>query len=95
MVGLIVVMIACHWPRSHGSQFPVPPEQLAILQRVERVDARCRTARVDGATARQALGFLQFPLGFDGDNAWEFLRCSPSPVAMPVDEARALLGSIP
>jgi hypothetical protein len=94
LAGLIVAMTACHWPRSHWSRFKVPPEQSAILQRVARVDARCRQAGIDAATARQALGFLQLPLGFDGDNAWELLRCSPSPVPMPVDKVRAYLGSI-
>jgi hypothetical protein len=94
LAGLIAVLFACHWPRTSQSHFPVPPEQIAVLRQVERVDARCRMAGIDGATARRALGFLQFPFGVDGDNAWEFLRCSPSPVAMTVDEARALLGSI-
>ncbi|HJR58433.1 MAG TPA: hypothetical protein VJ813_03505 [Vicinamibacterales bacterium] len=94
LAALIATMFACHWPRTHRSHFTVPPEQIAVLERIERVDAHCRTAGIDGATARQALGFLQFPLGFDGDNAWEFLRCSPSPRPMPVDEARALLGSM-
>jgi hypothetical protein len=93
LTALIGVMLAVHWPRSHRSHFSAPPEQFAILQRVERVDARCLRARIDGETARQALGFLQFPLGFEGDNAWDFLRCSSSPVPMSVDAARALLGS--
>jgi hypothetical protein len=92
---LIVAMLACHWPRSRGSHFAVPPEQLAVLQRVERIDARCQADGIDGRTARQALGFLQFPLGLEGDNAWEFLRGSSSPRAMPLEEARARLGSIP
>lgn len=91
---LITGMFVLHRPRAHSSHFTVPPEQLAILQRVERVDAVCLTVGIDGSTARQALGFLQFPLGFDGTNAWEFLRGSPSPVAMSVDDARTLLGGI-
>ena len=94
LMTLIVGMLACHWPRSHGSTVIVPPEQIAVLERVERADARCRAARIDGATAREALGFLQFPLGFDGDNAWELLRGSRSPAPMPVERARALLGTI-
>ena len=91
LTGLIAVMLACHWPRSRGSHFIVPPEQTSILQRVERVDAYCRAARIDGATAREAIGFLQFPLGYDRDNAWEFLRGSRSPVPMSVETARELL----
>ena len=91
---LIAGTFIVHRPRAHSSHFPVPPEQRAILQRVERVDAVCLRASIDGATARRALGFLQFPLGFDGTNAWDFLRGSPSPAPMSVDDARALLGAI-
>jgi hypothetical protein len=95
LAGLIAAMLACHWPRTHRLHFNVPPEQIAILARVERVDAHCRAAGIAGATARQALAFVQFPLGYAGENAWEFLRGSPSPIPMSVDEARALLASIP
>ena len=93
LAGLIAVSVACHWPRSHWSHFYVP-SQIAVLQRVERIDAFCRTAGIDAATARSALGFLPFPLGYDHDNAWEFLRGSPSPVSMTVDDARRLLAPI-
>ena len=91
LAALIAVMLGCHWPRSRGSHFIVPPEQTSVLQRVERVDAYCRAAHIDGATARQALEFVQFPLGYERENAWEFLRGSRSPKPMPVETARALL----
>jgi hypothetical protein len=94
MVGVLIALsTACHWPRSHWSHFYVP-SQIAVLQRVERVDAGCRRTGIDAATARAALGFLQFPLGYERDNAWDFLRGSPTPVSMTVDDARALLRSI-
>jgi hypothetical protein len=36
-------------------------------------------------------GFLQLPLGFEGENVRELLRGSPTPVDMSVQQARALL----
>lgn len=91
LLGLIVAMVAVHRPRSHGLHFSAPPEQTALLLRVERMDARCRSARIDPVTARQALGFVQFPLAFEGDNAWDFLRCSSTSVPMSAAQATALL----
>lgn len=95
LVGLTAVLLACHRPRSVGSHFVVPPEQMAVLQRVERVDERCRQMHIDAPTARAALGFLQFPLGYAGDNAWDLLRGSPSPAPVTVGRARELLARIP
>jgi hypothetical protein len=62
-----------------------------VLKRVELIDAACRMHGIDAATARAALGFLQFPASYRGDNAWDFLRGSPAPRPMSVDEARTLL----
>lgn len=91
-VGLLVAgMFACHLPRAHRSHFTAPPEQLAMLRRVERVDDACRAAGIDGTTAREALGFEQFPFSFEGENAWEFLRGSPSPLPTSIERARAVL----
>jgi hypothetical protein len=64
------------------------------MQRVERVDAYCQAAHIDGTTARAALDFLQFPLGYERENAWEFLRGSRAPRPMPVETARKLLAEI-
>jgi len=92
--GLLALLTCCHWPRTHWQHLAVPPEQKAVLERIERVDAVCRIERIDGATARAALGFVHFPLGYDRANAWELLRGSPSPVPVSVDAARSLLASM-
>jgi hypothetical protein len=94
LAALIAVMLGCHWPRSRGSHFIVPPEQASVLQRVERVDAYCRAFDIDGATARDVLEFVQFPLGYDRENAWEFLRGSRSPRPMPAESVRELLAGV-
>ena len=93
IVALIGASLAAHVPRSSQAHFYIP-EQIQMLRRVERVDAACRNAGISAETARQALGMLQFPLSYDGDNAWEFLRGSRTPVDMSVDEARARLQAI-
>jgi hypothetical protein len=82
--------LAVHLPRSLGSHRYFP-EQIAVLTRVEQIDANCRANGISDSTARKALGFLQFPLGYEGENAWDFLRGSPQPRQMTVDEARRLL----
>jgi hypothetical protein len=92
--GLLALLTSCHWPRTHWQHFAVPLEQKAMLERIERVDAVCRIERIDGATARAALGFDHLPLGYDRNNAWELLRGSPSPVPVSVEAARSLLASI-
>jgi len=94
-LGLVILgMLGCHWPRSRGSSFAVPPEQIEVLRRVERVDRACIAAGIDGETAREALGFLQFPLALEGSTAWEFLRGSPAPVPTRVEDAATLLRSV-
>jgi hypothetical protein len=87
---LIALSVACHLPRVLRAQ-ESHPDQLAVLKRVELIDAACRMHGIDAATARAALGFLQFPASYRGDNAWDFLRGSPAPRPMSVDEARTLL----
>jgi hypothetical protein len=94
LAALILVLLGCHWPRSRGSHFIVPPEQASVLQRVERVDAYCRAFHIDGAAARDVLEFVQFPLGYEGESAWEFLRGSRSPRPMPVENVRTLLAGV-
>ncbi len=94
LILLIVGLLACHWPRSRGSTVVPPPEQMDVLRRVERIDKTCVAARIDAHTARQALGFLQFPLGFEGDNAWDFLRGSPAPVPTRTEDAARMLRTV-
>lgn len=87
---VIAIALALHLPR--GLRSPrYFPEQIGVLTRVEQKDSACRTHRISAVTAREALGFLQFPFGYDGENAWDFLRGSPQPRPMTVDEARRLL----
>lgn len=93
MVAIVVTIgaaFALHLPRSLGSHRYFP-EQIAVLARVEQIDATCRENSISAITAREALGFLQFPLGYAGENSWDFLRGSPQPRQMTVDEARRLL----
>jgi hypothetical protein len=90
VLALVVVAFACHLTRSVRSHVFFP-EQIAVLKRVERVDNYCRTVGISGATAREALGFLAFPLGYAHDNAWDFLQGSPEPGSVSVQRARELL----
>jgi hypothetical protein len=90
VLALIGIALACHLTRSVRSHIYFP-EQIAVLKRVERVDKYCRTVGISGATAREALGFLSFPLGYAQDNAWDFLRGSPEPGTVSVQQARELL----
>lgn len=90
---LIAGSLACHLPRSRASHFYFG-EQGDVLKRVERVDAQCRVEGISGETAREALGFLQFPLGYGGENAWDFLRGSSTPKPLTVDEAYAILRNV-
>lgn len=87
---VIAAALAAHLPRSLQSPRYFP-EQIRVLTRVERIDAICRSHGISASTAREALGFLQFPLGYEGENAWDFLRGSPHPRQMTIDEARRLL----
>ena len=87
---IIFAALAVHLPRSLESPRYFP-EQIGVLTRVEQVDAICRSHGISASTAREALGFLQFPLGYEGENAWDFLRGSPQPRPMTIDEARRLL----
>lgn len=87
---VIAAALALHLPRSLQSPRYFP-EQIGVLTRVEQIDAVCRAHGISAVTAREALGFLQFPLGYDGENAWDFLRGSPQPKQMTIDEARRLL----
>jgi hypothetical protein len=90
VLGLMALAVACHLHRSRIRHIYFP-EQIEVLTRVDRADVLCHTHRISGVTAREALGFLQLPLGFEGDNAWELLRGSPTPVDMSVQQARTLL----
>ena len=62
----------------------------APMRRVERVDRYCRLAAIDGETARQALPFVHFPLGYPDDNAWDFLRGGPSTAPASVEALQAI-----
>jgi hypothetical protein len=87
---LIAVALGLHLERGVESPHYFP-EQMEVLARVERADAACLVHGISAATARDALGFLQFPLAYDGENAWELLRGSRRPKPISADEARRLL----
>jgi hypothetical protein len=93
---LIVALLVIQLPLSllgHLERDPDPAPQMAALQRIEEVEARCRTHRIAADTARQALGRLDLP--YSGDppriDGWELLRGSAAPQPMTIDQARHLL----
>lgn len=90
LVSLIAVLTICHWPNV-VVHHDYDPQQQAVLQRVERMDARCQAHGISAATAREALGFLKMPMCYEKENAWEFLHGSPTPRNLSVEEARRLL----
>jgi hypothetical protein len=90
LLALVAAAFAVHVSRAYRSHFYFP-QQAAVLKRVERTDTYCRALGISGDTARQALGFLAFPLGYADDNAWDFLRGSPDPRPLTVEEAGRLL----
>lgn len=69
--------------------------QLVVLQIIEDNDTLCRQHRISAATAREALGWLQVPLGAPSENGWNLLRGSDDPLPHRVEEARKLLGVPP
>lgn len=93
LLALLAAAVACHWPRTHRSHIFFP-SQVALMERVERVDAACRRFGIGGPTAREALPFVKFPLGYERDNVWEFLRGSPAPIPVTVEDARARLQAV-
>jgi hypothetical protein len=84
---------AAWWRQAWQDWRDDPPctAQRAVLLRIDEMDARCRTHRIDRATARAALGTLHVPGSQPGDNGWDFLRGSADPRPLTVDEARRLL----
>jgi len=67
-------------------------KQMATLRRVEVFNRVCREQNISAATAREALQDHLLIEGFSNPaHAWLFLRCSETPRAWSVDEARAQL----
>jgi hypothetical protein len=65
--------------------------QLAVLRRVEEVDALCREHHIAAADARQALGRLSVPWSEDVIDGWELLIGSDDPRPLPPEVVRRLL----
>jgi hypothetical protein len=70
---------------------PEREAQLAVLRRIEEVDARCRRHRIAADTARAALGWLDIPGCPVRENGWNLLRGSDDPLPRSVEEAHRLL----
>jgi hypothetical protein len=66
-------------------------DQLAVLRRVEEVDALCRRHHISAAEARQALGRLNVPWSLDVIDGWELLIGSDDPRPLPQEEVKRLL----
>lgn len=95
---LIGVCFLLHLPRGliFGSPTGWQPfesvrDQVAVLRRIEEVDARCRQHHIGAAAAREALGKLDIPWSEGLLDGWEFLRGSDDPRPMPKDEIQRLL----
>jgi hypothetical protein len=71
-------------------------QQYVELERVERIDDRCRKYHIDAATARQALPRFDLT-GMGGEidgralSGWDLLRGSDTPKPVTIDKARRLL----
>jgi hypothetical protein len=72
-------------------QFQTIRDQLAVLRRIEEVDARCREHHISAAAAREALGKLEMPCSLGVIDGWEFLRGSDNPRPLPPEEVKRLL----
>jgi hypothetical protein len=66
-------------------------KQLAVLRRIEAMDARCRTHHIAAAEARQVLGRLDVPWSLDALDGWELLIGSDDPRPLPAEEVKRFL----
>jgi hypothetical protein len=73
------------------NQFAQVREQLAVLRRIEEVDALCRQHHISAAAARQALGQMEIPLSNGVVDGWDFLCGSDDPRPLPPEEVKRLL----
>jgi hypothetical protein len=90
------LLVRAQLPRA--SELPFDPQQAADWRRVEEMDALCRAHHIDAATARQALPpfAIKGCMGQELERhvpitGWYFLRASPDPRPVTVEEARRLL----
>jgi hypothetical protein len=92
-VGLLLgVVLLTQLPRGLiGAHKWHVPGQMAVLERIEGIDARCRRYRIDRDTARAALGELDVPGCDQRENGWQLLWGSADPLPMDAAEARRLL----
>jgi hypothetical protein len=94
-VCLLGLLLLTQWPRAGAIGYE--PQQHADLERVEKVDARCREQHIDAATAREALpefevyGMFGREISGHRLSGWDLLRGSDDPQPMTVEEARRLL----
>jgi hypothetical protein len=91
---LIAVLFLVQLPRGVlGARYwdSESADQLRVLREVDAMDARCRRLHIDRETALQALPRLEVPSSWGRENGWEFLRGSPDPSPVTVEEARRML----
>jgi hypothetical protein len=91
---LLGLLLLTQSPRSHSLYDGA--KQIAALEHVDAVDARCQQYHIDAAIAREALPPFEVA-GMWGEVAghplspWDLLRGSSDPRPMTVEEARQLL----
>jgi hypothetical protein len=94
----LALLVLAQLPRASG--LPYNPQQGKDFRRIEAVDAVCREHRIDRDTARQALTPFDvagcFERELDGRvmSGWDFLRGSPDPRPISVEEAREVLAPV-
>lgn len=66
-------------------------QQLADLDRIERVDARCRAQHISATAAQAALGRLNVFKSMNVIDGWELLLGSEEPRPLPPEEVKRLL----
>lgn len=90
LILLMAALFAVQFPRAIRETPACDPTQKEALDRVDRVDARCRLHRISADDARRALPpapLLYFPEG----SAWMLLRGGRDPAPLGDSEIRRLL----
>jgi hypothetical protein len=88
---LIALLFAIQLPRGIPAEKKYDPAvQLAVLRRIEEVDAWCQARHISAKTAREHLGWLTVPHCGNLKNGWDLLRGSSDPRRLRPEDARHL-----